>query len=96
LPITLTLGSFVPAKLERFSVESVSPDGTISKVEACGFDAATYVNPESYGQSAGREVLAANGSVVVIPRRPLTRGATYSVRMTVNGHEYDWTFSVNM
>jgi hypothetical protein len=96
LPITLTLGSFVPAKLERFSVESVSPDGTTSKVEACGFDAATYVNPESYGQSAGREVLAANGSVVVIPRRPLTRGATYSVRMTVNGHEYDWTFSVNM
>jgi hypothetical protein len=96
LPITLTLGSFVPAKLERFSVKSVSPDGTTSKVEACGFDAATYVNPESYGQSAGREVLAANGSVVVIPRRPLTRGATYSVRMTVNGHEYEWTFSVNM
>jgi len=95
LPITLSLGSFVPAKLERFSVESVSPDGTTSKVEACGFDAATYVNPESYGQSAGRAVLAANGSVVVIPRRPLTRGATYSVRMTVNGREYDWSFSVN-
>jgi FHA domain/Cysteine-rich secretory protein family len=95
LPITLSLGSFVPAKLEGFSVESVSPDGTSSKVEACGFDAATYVNSESYGQSAGRDVLAANGSVVVIPRRPLTRGATYSVRMTVNGHEYAWTFSVN-
>jgi hypothetical protein len=95
LPITLTLGSFVPAKLGRFSVESVSSDGATSKVEACGFDALTYVNPESYGQSAGRGVLAANGSVVVLPRRPLTRGATYSVRMTVNGHEYDWTFSVN-
>ena len=40
-------------------------------------------------------MLAANGSVVVIPRRPLTRGATYSVRMTVNDHEYDWTFTVN-
>ena len=95
LPITLTLGSFVPAKLGGFSVESVSPDGTKSKVEACGFDATTYVNPESYGQSAGRGVLAANGSVVVIPRRPLTRGASYSVRMTVNDHEYAWTFSVN-
>jgi len=95
LPITLTLGSFVPAKLGWFSVESVSSDSATSKVEACGFDALTYVNPESYGQSAGRGVLAANGSVVVIPRRPLTRGATYSVRMTVNGHEYNWTFSVN-
>jgi hypothetical protein len=95
LPITLTLGSFVPAKLGQFSVESVSPDGATSKVEACGFDAATYVNPESYGQSAGRAVLSANGSVVVIPRRPLTRGATYSVRMTVNGHEFEWTFMVN-
>jgi hypothetical protein len=95
LPITLTLGSFVAAKLGGFSVESVSPDGATSKVEACGFDANSYVNPESYGQSAGREVLAANGSVVVIPRRPLTRGATYSVRMTVNGREYHWSFTVN-
>jgi hypothetical protein len=95
LPITLSLGSFVPARLGRFSVESASPDGATSKLEACGFDAVTYVNPESYGQSAGRQVLAANGAVVVIPRRPLTRGASYSVRMTVNGHEYDWTFSVN-
>ena len=95
LPITLTLGSFVPAKLGGFSVESVSPDGTRSKVEACGFDPTSYVNPESYGQSTGRGVLAANGSVVVIPRRPLTRGASYSVRMIVNGHEYAWTFSVN-
>ena len=34
LPITLSLGSFVPAKLERFSVESVSPDGGTSKLEA--------------------------------------------------------------
>jgi hypothetical protein len=95
LPITLTLGSFVPAKLERFSLQSVSPDGATSKVEVCGFDATTYVNPESYGQSAGRQVLAASGSVAVIPRRPLTRGAAYSVKMTVNGREYDWTFTVN-
>jgi hypothetical protein len=31
--------------------------------------------------------------VVMIPRAPLERGASYTVSMTVNGQEYKWSFS---
>ena len=94
LPITLALGSFVPVKLESFDIERIAADGRSEKLDACGFDSGSYVNSEEYGQTAGRGVLAASGTVVVIPRRPLDRGATYQVAMTVNGHAYSWQFSV--
>ncbi len=95
LPITLTIGTFAPAKLDSFSVESVSPDGATSKMEACGFDASTYTNPDANAQSAARGVLQANATVVVITRRPLQRGTNYRVNITANGKEYRWKFAVS-
>src|SRR5208282_2600782 len=93
LPVTLTLGSFVAVQLESFNVRRVAPDGAEAKVDACGFDAATYENPDAAAQSAARGVLHGNGTVVVIPRRPLERGDTYKISMTANGKSYDWKFS---
>ena len=95
LPITLALGSFVPVKLDSFDMQSVAADGSREKLDACGFDPATYVNSEEYGQTAGRGVLAVSSTVVVIPRRPLERGGRYAVRMKVNGRDYQWTFKVS-
>ncbi len=95
LPITLSLGSFAAARLGSFTVESTSRSGTSSKVEACGFDQDTYANPDASAQSAGREVLKVSSTVVVIPRRPLERGATYRVTITVNDRTYQWSFTVS-
>ena len=94
LPITLALGSFVPVKLDSFEVEGIAADGAKEKLDACGFDPETYVNSEEFGQAAGRGVLAASSAVVVIPRRPLTRGTSYQVKITVNGRIHAWQFSV--
>jgi len=94
LPITLSLGNSVAAKLESFQLESIAPGGVSTKLDACGFDATSYVNSEAFAQSAGRGVLAESGTVVVIPRRPLGRGSSYGVNITVNGRSYDWKFSI--
>jgi|SRR5579875_1875917 uncharacterized protein YkwD len=90
LPITLQLGSLVPARLSAFSLRHGS-DRQI--LEACGFDALSYVNPVADDQSRGREALNDFGAVVVVPRQPLSPGK-YTVEMTVNGRSYNWQFSI--
>jgi uncharacterized protein YkwD len=90
LPITLQLGTMIPARLSAFSLGR----GTTSEtLEACGFDASSYVNPNPIDQNRARTGLNNLGAVVVIPRTPLSTG-TYTVEMTVNGHSYKWSFSV--
>ncbi len=95
LPITLSLGNLVPARLQSFTIESTSRAGATSGVEACGFDQDTYANPDAGAQAAGREVLKDSSTVVVIPRRPLERGSTYRVTMKVNDRTYQWSFSIS-
>jgi hypothetical protein len=90
LPITLQLGALVPARLAAFSLRH---DSDSQILEACGFDALSYLNPAAADQSRGREALSDFGAVVVIPREPLAPG-NYTVEMTVNGHSYNWRFSV--
>ena len=36
-----------------------------------------------------------NGEVVIVPRKPLERAATYQVSTTVNDHPYQWSFTVS-
>jgi hypothetical protein len=33
------------------------------------------------------------GTVVVIPKSPLAKGAKYAVSITANDKKYDWTFA---
>jgi pSer/pThr/pTyr-binding forkhead associated (FHA) protein len=90
LPITLQLGAMVPAQLSAYSLRR---DTASQILEACGFDALSYANPNSAEQSRGRDILSLLGAAVVIPRQPLAPG-NYTVEMTVNGRAYDWHFTV--
>jgi FHA domain len=94
VPITLQIGPFVPATMQSFAVERIDAGGGAQKLEACGFDLSNYSNPTLSTEATARAVLKAHGAVVVIPRRPLDKGATYRVSITANGKPYQWTFSV--
>lgn len=63
-------------------------------LESCIFSESTYFNSDAEAQDLGRAVLADRDAVVLIPREPLTAGATYSVSITVDGQNYSWQFSV--
>jgi uncharacterized protein YkwD len=90
LPITIQLGTNIDAKLSSYAVTQAA-----KPIEACGFDSTTYVNPNSADQERARTLLHWNGEVVIVPRMPLTRGATYEVSATVNDHPYSWSFTVS-
>jgi hypothetical protein len=79
--------------LGEYSVTRENADGSHTAVEACGFDSTSYSNPDGYSQELGRNILKSYGTVVVIPRAPLDKGAKYAVSMSANGKQYDWTFS---
>ncbi len=93
LAITLQLGSFMDTHVGEYSVARENADGSRTAIEACGFDSTSYSNPDRYSQELGRNVLKSYGTVVVIPRAPLDKGAKYAVSMTANGKQYDWSFS---
>jgi hypothetical protein len=94
LSITLQLGNWMNTHLEQYSVARVNGDGSRTAIEACGFDSTSYSNPDAYSQDLGRNVLKSYGTVVLIPRAPLTKGAKYAVQMNANGKQYGWTFSI--
>jgi len=93
LAITLQLGAWLDTHLGEYSIARENADGSRTAVEACGFDSTSYSNPDGYSQELGRNVLKSYGTLVVIPRAPLAKGAKYAVSMSANGKQYDWTFS---
>ncbi|HUY27108.1 MAG TPA: FHA domain-containing protein [Candidatus Binataceae bacterium] len=94
VPITLATGPLMYVMLDAYSFERVSADGDLENLDACGFDSASYTNPDPVTQQTARRVLLAAGAVVVVPRAPLKKGATYSVSMTASGKHYQWSFSI--
>ncbi len=90
LPITIQIGTRIDARLSLYALTQDS-----KPVEACGFDSTTYVNPTPHDQEHARTTLHLFGEVVIIPRKPLERGATYEVSATVNDHPYQWSFTVS-
>jgi len=90
LAVTLALGSNIDARLTQFRITDKAGSAAIG---ACGFDSSSYINPDAVAQQRGRDVLRNFGAVVVIPREPLKKGATYNVSMTVSGGQYRWSFS---
>jgi hypothetical protein len=95
LAITLQLGNWIDTHLGQYSLARVNADGSRLVVEACGIDSSSYSNPDAYSQELGRNVLKSYGTLVVIPREPLDKGAKYAVSMNANGKQYDWTFSIS-
>ena len=90
LPIILQVG---PGNLTP-SVTSYSfSQGGVS-LESCIFTEATYKNTDAAAQNVGRAILNERDAVVLVPRAPLTPGATYTVSITASGQTYSWSFSV--
>jgi FHA domain len=94
IPITLQMGAYLPVTMQSFAVERIGAGGIAVKLDACGFDLTNYNNPTLSTETVARQVLKEHGAVVVIPRRPLEKGATYRVSITAAGKPYQWTFSV--
>jgi hypothetical protein len=94
LAITLQLGNWMDTHLSEYSLARENADGSRSAVQACGFDSTSYSNPDVYSQDLGHNVLKSYGTVVLIPRAPLDKGAKYAVSMTANGKQYNWTFGI--
>ncbi|HZY45617.1 MAG TPA: CAP domain-containing protein [Anaerolineae bacterium] len=90
LPIILQIG---PGNLMP-SVTTHSFKQSTTSLEHCIFDETNYVNPDSTTQGVGRSVLNARDAIVLIPRSPLTAGATYTVSIATNGQTYTWAFTV--
>jgi hypothetical protein len=92
LPIIVQLGD--GSKTPDVTAHSITQNG--DQVEHCVFDETNYKNQaDSYAQSLGRSILDARDAVVIIPRYPLTPGASYTVSLTANGRTHTWTFSVS-
>jgi hypothetical protein len=90
LPITLELGHLIEPGLSDYSVTAA--DANSASIEACAFDANTYVNSDKSAQTAARATLRDFGAIVVVPRRPLSPGR-YVVAITA-GQRYTWSFSI--
>ena len=88
--ITAQLGPMVDAQLDSFTLSG--EDG--ASLEACGFDANSYRNPNEDERTRVVGGLRSQGAVVIVPRSPLDVGARYDVIATVNGRDYKWSFSV--
>jgi uncharacterized protein YkwD len=89
LPITLVFGGNARPNVVA---TSLSRNGT--PVQHCTFDATNYFNPDPGAQEWGRNILRNFGAVVIVPRSPLRKGASYQVSVIVNGKRYEWSFSV--
>jgi len=93
LAITLQLGVDIDSHLGEYSLKRIATDGSTVALDACGFDSTSYSNPDPNSQQLGRGVLRNYGTVVLIPKGPLAKGAKYAVSMTANDKQYDWTFA---
>lgn len=62
-------------------------------VEACVYDQYTFGHTDPAQQQAARSSLERHRAVVLIPRKPLTPSASYSVSLVVNGSTHEWNFT---
>jgi hypothetical protein len=88
LPVTLEMGHLVVPGFSEYSIRKIN--GAL--LEACAFDADSYVNPDTAAESVGRAILRDFGAIVIVPRRSLSAGS-YIVTVTA-GQRYYWSFSV--
>jgi hypothetical protein len=91
LPITLELGRSVEPGFSDYSITRT--DAKSPSIEACAFDANTYINSDSAAQIAARAILSEFGAIIIVPRQPLPPGR-YVVALTA-GQRYAWSFSIS-
>ncbi len=91
LPLILQIGpgNLTPTVTEHSLMQDTTP------LEHCLFDETSYTNPDGSTQNTGRSILNGRDAIVLIPKQPLTSGATYTVSITTNGQTYAWSFTVS-
>jgi cardiolipin synthase A/B len=91
LPIILQIGpgNVTPA----VTAHALLQDTTL--LEHCLFDETSYINPTESTRTTGRNILNSRDAIVLIPKQPLTPGATYTVSITANGQTYIWSFTIS-
>jgi uncharacterized protein YkwD len=87
-PIILQIGdgSLTP------NVHASSFRGDGADLQHCVIHESNYVNSNDYFQKSGRTILNEQDAIVLIPRQPLTAGATYTVSIVVGEETYEWSF----
>jgi uncharacterized protein YkwD len=91
LPIILQIG---PGNVTpNVTAHSFTQDG--APLDHCVFDETNYIYPISEWQDVARSILDARDAIVLIPRAPLTSGATYTVSITVNDETHTWSFTMS-
>lgn len=91
LPLVVQLGA---GYNNRTATASTFKQGSTSLTH-CRFDPTNYYNPNSSLQSLARSILNARDAVVIVPKAPLTDGATYTASVTSSGQTYTWSFTVS-
>ncbi len=97
LPIILQLGAGNaiayggPSPVTQYSLTE-----GVTLRESCEFDENNYQNSDSNSQNLGRAVLSTRDAIVIVPRNPLTPGATYTVSVSANSQVYTWSFTVSV
>lgn len=91
LPLVIQIG---PGYLTP-AVSATSFTQNDQPLEHCVFDETTYSNPDGILQGLGRDILNGRDAIVLIPRSPLSAGATYAASITANGKTYTWSFSIS-
>jgi hypothetical protein len=104
-PLTSCSGYAAPAGLPiilQIGPGSITPNVTAhslmqgaASLDHCLFDETSYINPDSSTQTTGRNILNSRDAIVLIPKQPLTPGATYTVSISTNEQTYLWSFSVS-
>lgn len=90
LPVILQLG---PGELTPVVDNFDFKQGNQS-LKSCVFSESSYTSPDSYEQELARAILAERDAVILVPRDPLTPGATYEISIVVSGKNYTWNFRV--
>jgi hypothetical protein len=90
LPVILQIGA--GDQTPDIKAHSLSQGGTA--LEHCLFDETSYTNSDSSAQDLGRAILGGRDAIILIPRQPLTPGATYTVSISLASGTYTWSFSV--
>jgi hypothetical protein len=87
----LELGYLDVPGISNYSVRASDASGAL--LDACAFDANTYVNSDPGAQATGRGVLRQFGAIVIVPRKPLSPGG-YAVAVTAGERQYSWSFRI--
>jgi hypothetical protein len=90
VPITVQNGG----RLDLVSY-SLRDESNGKRLDACAFDARRYANADPVQERRGRELLAAYGAIILLPRHPLRRGDRYRVDIDARQGHFAWSFGVS-